>query len=127
VITGYRWELYNVIEDPTQNKDLAATMPEKLKQMQGIFYVEAAKYNVLPLDNTTLTRWNTPRPSLKAGRTEFSYAGGLTGVPASTAPSIIDKSYTHHRRSHHSRGRRGRHDRHPGRPLRRLWPVPEQG
>ncbi|RDE51364.1 MAG: arylsulfatase [Candidatus Accumulibacter meliphilus] len=93
VITGYRWELYNVIEDPTQNKDLAATMPEKLKQMQGIFYVEAAKYNVLPLDNTTLTRWNTPRPSLKAGRTEFSYAGGLTGVPASTAPSIIDKSY----------------------------------
>ena len=94
VITGYRWELYNVIEDPTQNKDLAATMPEKLKQMQGIFYVEAAKYNVLPLDNTTLTRWNTPRPSLKAGRTEFSYAGGLTGVPASTAPSIIDKSYS---------------------------------
>jgi len=94
VITGYRWELYNVIEDPTQNNDLAATMPDKLKQMQGIFYVEAAKYNVLPLDNTTLARWNTPRPSLKAGRTEFTYSGGLTSVPASTAPSIIDKSYS---------------------------------
>jgi arylsulfatase A-like enzyme len=41
VITGYKWELYNVMEDPTQSNDLAAKMPDKLKQMQGIFYVEA--------------------------------------------------------------------------------------
>ena len=34
VITGYKWELYNVMEDPTQFNDLAAKMPEKLKQMQ---------------------------------------------------------------------------------------------
>jgi arylsulfatase len=94
VITGYKWELYNVQEDPTQSNDLAAKMPEKLKQMQSIFYLEAKKYNVLPLDNSTLTRWNTPRPSLTAGRTVFNYTGGLTGVPASGAPSILDKSYT---------------------------------
>jgi arylsulfatase len=94
VITGYNWELYNVQEDPTQFNDLAATMPEKLKQMQDLFYSEAKKYNVLPLDNTTLARWNTPRPSLTAGRTVFTYAGELTGVPASAAPSILDKSYT---------------------------------
>ena len=94
VITGYKWELYNVMEDPTQSNDLAAKMPEKLRQMQGIFYVEAAKYNVLPLDNTTLPRWNTPRPSLTAGRTIFTYTGGLVGVPQSGAPDILDKSYT---------------------------------
>jgi len=82
------------MEDPTQNNDLAAKMPEKLKPMQALFDSEAKKYNVLPLDNTTLPRWNTPRPSLTAGRTVFTYKGELTGVPASAAPNILDKSYT---------------------------------
>ena len=94
VITGYKWELYNVQEDPTQFDDLAAKMPEKVKEMQALFDVEAKKYNVLPLDNTTLLRWNTPRPSLTAGQTVFTYSGELTGVPASAAPSILNKSYT---------------------------------
>ena len=94
MITGYKWELYNVQEDPTQFNDLAAQMPEKVKEMQALFYVEAKKYNVLPLDNTTLARWNTPRPSLTAGQTVFTYSGELTGVPASAAPSILNKSYT---------------------------------
>ena len=94
VITGYNWELYNVQEDPTQFNDLAAKMPDKLKQMQDLFYAEAKKYDVLPLDNSTLARWNTPRPSLTAGRTVFTYSGELTGVPASAAPSILNKSYT---------------------------------
>jgi len=94
VITGYNWELYNVQEDPTQFNDLAAKMPDKLKQMQDLFYAEAKKYNVLPLDNTTLARWNTPRPSLTAGRTEFNYSGELSGVPDAAAPDIKNKSYT---------------------------------
>jgi arylsulfatase len=94
VISGYNWELYNVQEDPTQFNDLAAKMPEKLKQMQDLFYAEAKKYNVLPLDNTTLARWNTPRPSLTAGRTVLEYAGELTGVPGAAAPDIKNKSYT---------------------------------
>jgi arylsulfatase len=94
VITGYNWELYNVQEDPTQFNDLAGKMPDKLKEMQDLFYSEAKKYNVLPLDNSTLARWNTPRPSLTAGRTDFSYSGELSGVPGSAAPSILNKSYT---------------------------------
>jgi arylsulfatase len=93
VITGYKWELYNVQEDPTQFDDLAAKMPEKVKEMQSLFDTEAKKYDVLPLNNTTLARWNTPRPSLTAGQTVFTYSGELTGVPASAAPSILNKSY----------------------------------
>jgi arylsulfatase len=69
-------------------------MPDKLKQLQELFYSEAKKYNVLPLDNSTLARWNTPRPSLTVGRTEFTYSGELIGTPASAAPSILNKSYT---------------------------------
>ncbi|MCG5238055.1 arylsulfatase [Xanthobacter oligotrophicus] len=94
VITGYDWELYNVAEDPTQSNDLARQMPAKLKQMQDLFYAEAKKYNVLPLDNSTLARWNTPRPSLTAGRTEFTYSGELSGTPPAAAPSILNKAYT---------------------------------
>jgi arylsulfatase len=94
VITGYKWELYNVDEDPTEFNDLAATMPEKVKQMQDIFYAEAKKFDVLPLDNSSLTRWNAPKPSLTAGRKVFTYSGVLTGVPNSGAPSILNKSYT---------------------------------
>ena len=94
VITGYKWELYNVKEDPTEYNDLAAQMPDKLKQMQDLFYAEAKKYNVLPLDNSTLARFITPRPSLTAGRTVFTYSGELSGVPDSAAPNILDKSYT---------------------------------
>jgi len=98
VITGYKWELYNVgdlqTEDPTENNDLAATMPEKLKQMQDIFYAEAKKFDVLPLDNTTLARWNASKPNLTGGRTVFTYSGVLTGVPNSGAPNILNRSYT---------------------------------
>ena len=56
VITGYKWELYNVQDDATEDNDLAAKMPEKLKEMQDLFYSEAKKYDVLPLDNSTLAR-----------------------------------------------------------------------
>src|SRR6185295_14746459 len=94
VITGYKWELYNVAEDPTESTNLAAKMPDKVKQLQDIFYLEAAKHDVLPLDNTSLARWNAARPNLSGGRTEFIYKGSITGIPASGAPSILNKSYS---------------------------------
>src|SRR4030095_7306125 len=87
-------ELYNVKEDPTQFNDLAAQMPEKVRELRAVFNSEAKKYNVLPLDNSTLLRWNTPRPSLTAGRMVFIYSGELTGVPPSASPNILTKPYT---------------------------------
>jgi arylsulfatase len=69
-------------------------MPDKLKQMQDVFYAEAKKYNVFPLDNSTLARFLTPRPSTTAGRKVFEYSGELTGTPPSCAPNIMAKDYT---------------------------------
>jgi arylsulfatase A-like enzyme len=94
VITGYQWELYDIDKDPTEFNDLAVIMPEKLREMQNTFYAEAKKYDVLPLDNSTLARFLTPRPSATAGRTRFTYSGELSGVPASTAPNIMAKNFT---------------------------------
>ncbi|PSJ57571.1 arylsulfatase [Mesorhizobium soli] len=94
VINGYKWELYNIAEDYSENNDLAATMPDKLRELQELFMVEAAKYNVFPLDNSVLSRVITPRPSATAGRNTFTYSGELSGLPESDAPSILNRSYT---------------------------------
>jgi arylsulfatase len=94
VVNGYDWELYNIAEDYSESNDLAAKMPDKLREMQELFLVEATKYNVFPLDNSVLERIIAPRPSATAGRTEFTYAGELSGIPASDAPSILNRSYS---------------------------------
>ncbi len=90
----YKWELYNVAEDFSQYNDLAAKMPDKLKEMQALFLTEATKYNVLPLDNSGFVRLLTPRPSAVAGRTVFTYSGENAGIPVGNAPSILDRDYT---------------------------------
>ena len=56
--------------------------------------MEAAKYQVLPLDASALTRFILPRPSIVAGRDEFTYTKPIVGVPLGTAPSILNKSFT---------------------------------
>ena len=94
VLNGYRWELYNIVNDYSENNDLAAKYPDKLKELQELFLVEAQKYQVFPLDNSILARILAPRPSAVAGRTEFSYAGEISGVPEGNAPNIIGKSFS---------------------------------
>jgi arylsulfatase len=94
VINGYNWELYDLTKDYSQNNDLAAKNPGKLRQLQELFLVEAAKYNVFPLDNSIVQRLLAPRPSATAGRTLFTYSGEVSGLPDSSAPSVLTKSYT---------------------------------
>jgi arylsulfatase len=69
-------------------------MPDKLKQMQALFQKEAAKYQVLPLDNQQFARAITPRPSPTAGKTVFTYTGENSGIPTDIAPSILNRSFT---------------------------------
>jgi arylsulfatase A-like enzyme len=93
-VNNYQWELYNIAEDYSEYNDLAASNPDKLKELQALFLTEAAKYQVLPLDNSILPRIVTPRPSAVAGRTDFTYTGENAGIPTGNAPSILDKDYT---------------------------------
>ena len=88
------WELYHLTDDYSQNDDLAAKMPDKLKQMQALFQQEAVKYNVLPIDNSQFQRAIAPRPSAMAGKTFFTYIGENPGIPTGNAPSILNKSFT---------------------------------
>ena len=94
IVNGVTWELFDTSKDWTQNKDVAAANPGKLKELQDLFWVEAAKYQVLPLDASALTRFILPRPSIVAGRDEFTYTKPIVGVPLGTAPNILNKSFT---------------------------------
>jgi arylsulfatase A-like enzyme len=94
LMTGYKWELYNINQDYSENNDLASKEPDKLKEMQALFMTEASKYNVFPLDNSGFVRLLTPRPSAVAGKTVFTYTGENSGIPVGNAPDIMDKDYT---------------------------------
>ena len=114
-VNDYKWELYNLNEDYSQANDLAAKMPDKLKEMQALFVQEAKKYNVFPLDNSQFQRAITPRPSATAGQTVFTYSGVMPGIPTRQRAEHSEPVVHDHRRGRGSRGRRRRDDRHRGR------------
>ncbi|QWG15004.1 arylsulfatase [Bradyrhizobium sediminis] len=89
----YPWELYDLKNDWTQYEDVAARNPAKLKEMQELFWKEAQKYQVLPLDSSVVSRMITPRPSLSAGRSSFTWTRPMTGTPNGDAPSLLNTSY----------------------------------
>ncbi|MBL8661052.1 MAG: arylsulfatase [Rhodospirillales bacterium] len=92
---NFKWELYNIDEDFSQAKDLAAKYPDKLKELQAAFDAEAKKYNVYPLDSSFASRADPSiRPSLTRGRTEFNYYPGMIRIPEGSAPDFKNKSWT---------------------------------
>ena len=92
---SFPYELYDLSKDWTQFENVAAKNPAKLKELENLFWVEANKYQVLPLDATVATRAVAPRPNLAAGRTEFTWSGEITGTPNGDAPSILDSSFNY--------------------------------
>jgi arylsulfatase len=92
-LADYKWELYNIADDFSENTDLAVQNPDKLKELQGLFMEEAKKYQVLPLDNSVLERTLAARPSAVAGRTVFTYSGEVSGIPYGNAPDLLGKSF----------------------------------
>jgi arylsulfatase len=94
VIGGYKWELYHVADDFSQAINLAEKNPDKLRELQLLFYAEAAKYDVLPLDDRKWERFDVSiRPSLTRGRTEYTYYGTIRRIPEGAAPDVKNKSF----------------------------------
>jgi arylsulfatase A-like enzyme len=91
----FKWELYNVKEDFSQANNLVDQYPDKLKELQDAFDVEAKKYNVYPLDASFASRVDPAiRPSLTRGRSEFVYFPGMIRIPEGSAPDFKNKSWT---------------------------------
>lgn len=91
-----KWELYNIEEDYSQAKDLASSEPAKLRELQDLWWAEAARNDVLPLDGRKVERLNWElqgRPSLAGKRTTFTYYPGMLALPAGSAPGLLNKSF----------------------------------
>jgi arylsulfatase len=88
------WELYNLADDFSEGHNVVAKYPDKLKELQNDFWLEAKKYNVLPLDDRFAERGDPSlRPSLIAGRTDFTYYPG-TRIPEPSAANTKNTSHT---------------------------------
>lgn len=93
--SAYKFELYDIRHDWTQNHDVAAQNPQIVQEMTKQMFGEFAKYQVLPLDASVATRMVTPRPSLNGDRKVFTYSGEpITGFPRGTGPDLLNTSYT---------------------------------
>ncbi len=96
-IDKVKWELYHIDKDFSQAEDLAKQQPEKLRQLEDLWWVEAAKHNVLPLDWRGTERLNAElqgRPTLGGNATTFTYFPGQVGLPNEAAPRVLNKSWT---------------------------------
>jgi hypothetical protein len=88
------WELYNINEDFSQAVDLATTMPEKLKDLQAKFLVEAKKYEVFPLDPRFSERLNPALRISGAPKTSWTYFGNNVWMPEPVGPQVFPQGHT---------------------------------
>ena len=91
------WELYDTRKDFSLANNLAATNPEKLKELQTLFLKEAVKYSVLPIDDRLLERLNAAlvgRPDLMAGRTSLTVYNGMLGMSENVFINVKNRSHT---------------------------------
>jgi arylsulfatase len=90
-----KWELYNLTADYSQAVNLADQHPEKLRELQDLFMADAAKYNILPLDDRLAERADvTLRPSFFYGRKTVTFYPGMTRLPEGSGPRLVSVPFT---------------------------------
>ena len=86
-----RWELYHVARDFSESVDLAREQPEKLRELIDLWWAEAGRYDVLPLDDRDRER---TAASLRAtSRTLYVYRAGMARIDRLSAPNVSNRSY----------------------------------
>lgn len=88
------WELYHVAEDVSECHDLAAEQPEKLRELVELWWIEAARHQVLPLDNRPLSALVLDRPRSVTPRGRYVYHPFAAAVPESVAVNVKNRSHT---------------------------------
>src|SRR5262249_40911622 len=84
-------ELSAVAEDIAENHNVAAQERAKLIEMVGRWYVEAGKYNVLPIDSRGTLRFADERPKIAADRDRFTLYPHTQGVPTNAVPTLLNR------------------------------------
>src|SRR5579871_1682866 len=87
------WELYHVAEDAAETRNLAVEERGRLIEMIAMWYNEAGKYNVLPIDSRGTQRIAEERPQIAMSRDRYTLYPGTQAVPATAAPKILNRPY----------------------------------
>jgi arylsulfatase len=86
-----QWELYHLDSDFAELNDLSAEQPDRLRKLIDLWWSEAGKYGVLPLDDRD---WERVQERLKMNpRTRYEYLGNMARIDRLSAPDISDRSY----------------------------------
>jgi arylsulfatase A-like enzyme len=88
------WELYHVAEDFAETKNVAAENRDRLIAMIGTWYVEAGKYNVMPIDGSSLARLVVEKPQIASPRDRYTYLPNTQSVPNFAAPKVLNRPHS---------------------------------
>lgn len=87
------WELYHVEVDVSESKNLADAHPERLREMIDLWWAEAERNQVLPLDNRILWALVNPKPDARRERDRFRYFQDGAQVPEAVAVNVRNRSH----------------------------------
>lgn len=89
-----KWMLFNLRQDFSESTDLADQHPEKLAELERLWWMAAAKFNVLPLDGRSILRQLEPRPSMAEPRSTYTYYQGGGEVAGEVAVNVLNRSHS---------------------------------
>jgi arylsulfatase len=88
------WEVYHIAQDPAENHDLAAGNRDKLIELVSLWYAQAGKYDVLPIDGSGLLRLAAEKPQVAEDRPTYVYRPNSQAVPFFAAPRVLNRPHS---------------------------------
>jgi arylsulfatase len=88
-----RWELYHLERDFSEGRDLAAEHPERLRALIALWWREAERCKVLPLDDRFRQRFAENAARIHGARTRYVFHAGVGHVPTEVAPDLRSRGY----------------------------------
>jgi arylsulfatase A-like enzyme len=93
-LDAHHWELYHVAEDPAENHDLAEEHRDKLIELISMWYAEAGKYDVFPIDASATERLMTERPQIAEPRDHYVYRPRTQTVSFWVGPRVLNRPHS---------------------------------
>jgi len=88
------WELYHVAEDPAENHNLAAEHRDRLIALISLWYAEAGKHGVLPIDGSGIARMVAEKPLVAPARDHYSLRPNTQSIPFFAGPRVLNRPHS---------------------------------
>lgn len=89
-----KWMLFNINEDFSESEDIAAKHPDKLAELKQLWFAQASKYKVLPIDASGVERLAMPRPQISGPRSKYVYYQGTGEMESANAADVRNRTFS---------------------------------